>query len=678
MWRGAWRGGAWLGVMLIAVVMVACSSPGDDARTDGGERDSGEHDAGGSEDVGEDADGGGLEPPRCQAFPQCADDERVVDCQCVSNLDRRCSYDDECRPEETCQEIEAGRPKVCIYEPPVPRGCPGEPGCEAGAQEVLLAGAASMIITPESFKAPPAEGESDPGWEDDAMWIAGFSSGRPALFCPEERIGCDGPECCISKFAHDDLKSQIVVLRQDETTVAMVALDVVGFFHTDVQALRARIPAELGIDHLIVASTHNHEAPDTAGQWGPGSPLPNRSGRNPAFIERILSQTLLGLEQAVANLEPAQVHAAVLKPGVEGLAISDSRPPYIFDDNLPVVRVSAVDSGETIATLLSFANHPEVLWSGNQLITADYPHYVRKYIEQGLDAVQNSQGQELKPALDGLGGVTVFFVGALGGLINPGRGGALNYADEAFEGEQRHTFDAADAVGQRLAMHVLRAHRDGELLAQDSPALSFRTVTFLTPIENTIFQLAAFGVKLIERDVYNAAQINTLQFYPGPPQVLTEASVVGLGSVAFFTAPGEVFPESLVGGYPGRTSVWDPVIGDVEERRAEAVCGPDGMPLEGGDEGESPCVVRPDQVNPPDFGLAPRGPYIYERLGSGALPFFIGLGGDFLGYMVPSYDYEGPQGTQAAPGSHYEETNGVNGQIQADWEAALDRLLTPR
>lgn len=674
MWRGALRGGAWVGVMLITVWMAGCT-PDDDAQHDGG--DAGDQlDA--SQDGGGDTDGGGLEPPRCQAFPQCADDERVVDCQCVSNLDRRCSYDDECRPEETCQEIEAGRPKVCIYEPPAPRGCPGEPGCEVGAQEVLLAGAASMIITPESFKAPPADGQSDPGWEEEAMWLAGFSSGRPAIFCPEERIGCEGPECCVSKFAHDDLKSQIVVLRQDETTVAMVSLDVVGFFHTDIEALRARIPAELGIDHLIVASTHNHEAPDTAGQWGPGSPLPERSGRNPAFIERIFSQTLLGLEQAVENLQPADVQSAVLKPGVEGLAISDSRPPYIFDDNLPVVRLSAVDDGATIATLLSFANHPEVLWAGNQLITADYPHYVRHYIEQGLDAVQGAQGEELKPALEGLGGVTVFFAGALGGLINPGRGGALNYADEAFEGELRHSFEAADAVGQRLAMHVLQAHHGGALLAQSSPALSFRTVSFLTPIENAIFQVAAFGLRLIERDVYNAAQINAQRFYPGPPQVLTETSVVRLGPVAFFTAPGEVFPESLVGGYPGRASVWDPVIGDVEERRAEAVCGPDGMPLEEGEQGESPCVVRPDQENPPNFEQAPEGPYIYDRLDGEAMPFFIGLGGDFLGYMVPAYDYEAPQGTQAAPGSHYEETNGVSGQIQADWEAALELLLAPQ
>src|SRR5690554_1422271 len=216
--RGFWGSGSLVSMMLICGALAACSGGGEGQNADAGDADAAD---GGAGDVDTDADSGELEPPRCQALPRCEAGERVVACQCVSELDRRCTYDDECRPGETCEELEAGRPSVCIYEPAAPRECPGGPGCELGAQSELLAGAASMVITPQTFKVPPAEGESDPGWEADAMWLAGFSSGRPALFCLEERIGCAELDCCVSKFAHDDLKSQIVVLRQDETTVAM-------------------------------------------------------------------------------------------------------------------------------------------------------------------------------------------------------------------------------------------------------------------------------------------------------------------------------------------------------------------------------------------------------------------------------------------------------------------------
>ena len=40
---------------------------------------------------------------------------------------------------------------------------------------------------------------------------------------------------------------------------------------------------------------------------------------------------------------------------------------------------------------------------------------------------------------------------------------------------------------------------------------------------------------------------------------------------------------------------------------------------------------------------------------------------DFLGYMVPEYDYE----PDNAPGSHYEETNGASGELIGDWRTNL-------
>ncbi|MFN3201562.1 MAG: hypothetical protein ACE366_24380 [Bradymonadia bacterium] len=633
--------------------------------------------------------------------------QRVVDCACESVFDRRCVTDADCRPEETCQDVEGHQ--ICYWEPPAnPTVCPGAPGCMGEGDPTLLAAAVSKVVTPSGFETARPEGLEDDNtlnfnppdiegrWNDcgydglcpddagypgpdegegdgvmQGMWIAGFSSGRPAQYCPEEKIGCDAVDCCVSKYAHDDLKVQIAVMRQRDVTVAFAVVDTIGFLRPQSRKIFEDLPPELEVDLLVMGATHNHEAPDTAGQWGPGDPLPLARGVDAQFEQLIHDQTIAGITEAVANLKPATAKVAVLDVGTEGLAINDSRTPYIFDDNVPVVRLEGID-GSPIGTLMSFANHPEVLWDDNPFLTSDYPHFVRKYIREGLPATMGVDG-EMKPALEGFGGVTLMYVGAVGGLIYPGPGGARDYAGNDYtDGGLRHTFAAADAIGQTLASRVLGAG-DGAFTTLDAPDLRFATQTFFASVENRVFQLAAFTLGVLVHDIYNVTRVGA-QYAPALPQLLTQTAVVGLGPVTFFTAPGEVFPETLVGGYPGRSRVQTPVIGDVEGRRVAPTCDDQGLPTDPESPGDQPCIVKADQTNPPDWDNTPEGPYVYERL-PGEFPFFIGLGMDFLGYMVPSYNYEEVGYLSEPPGDHYEETNGVGRDIMPNWEAALDRCI---
>lgn len=654
-----------------------------------------------------------MKPARCAAAPPCKQGYFYNSaCECKSSFDRECESDSDCREGETCKEFpreDSERvDRVCWLEPEslTVVTCPGAPGC-ANSDGDLLAAARSMVITPDGYETPKPGGLDDNGvtmsfnppvrnddqWNDcgydglcpgdegytepdegegdkelQGMFIAGFSSGRPAQYCPEELIGCDEPECCVSKLAHDDLKVQIAVLRKGEVTVAFAVVDSIGYFHTYIDEIREAIEEEAEVDLLVMSASHSHEGPDTVGQWGPGNPAPMRPGRDPYFMKKIKDQTVKGINEAVASLEPAKAEVAVLDTGIDGLAMSDSRPPYIFDDNVPVVYLTHKDTGAPIATMLSVANHAEVLWSGNVHLTADYFHFARKYIREGLNAVDEDAENsiEAKPALEGMGGVTVLFAGAVGGLINPGSADAKDYAGRLFED---HGFAKADAVGQRIAMHVLEAKRDGVLQPIEIDRFTFATKRFLTPISNPIFLLAGFILEVFERDIYNATNISGTRFSPGNPMVMSQVSIVRLGPLTFFTAPGELFPESLVGGYPGRTSTQTPVIGDIEGTKSSKTCGEDGMPVPEND-GTFPCIVKFGQENPPDFSMAPEGPYVYDLV-PGEYPFFIGLGMDFLGYMVPEYDYE----PDNAPGSHYEETNGASGELIGDWRTNLLEVI---
>lgn len=654
-----------------------------------------------------DVDDAGPDPDPCGGV-SCAEGERLVGCECVVAFDRRCLTDADCRPDEICQRFVDT--SICWWEPPDVRVCPGGEGCAApDAAAPVRAGAATRVVTLDGFETPLPEGldgwkllsgpdveeghwrdcgyddlcPGDPGYagpdEGEAdgqmqgMWIAGFTFGRPAQKCPPELVGCDAPECCVSEWAHDDIRVQVAVVEQGDVRVAFASLDTVGFFHSDVEDIRRAIDPSLGIDLFIMAATHNHEGPDTAGQWGPGGELPERNGVDPKFLAKIKSQTVSGIEEAVAELEEVDLHAAVLDVGVEGMAMSDSRTPYIFDDNVPVVRMVSKATGQGVATLLSFANHPEVLWSGNTLITSDYPHYVRKYVREGLPVIPDGQGGVIAPALGGFGGVVVFFVGSVGGLIYPGKGYAVTHGGEILE---EHSFRMADAVGQSLAKKVLNAWYQGGFDPVESDGIRFATKRYLTGVGNKTFQLAGLLLGILKRDMYNVTTVGFLEFLPALPQIQSQTAIVELGPITFFTGPGEVFPETLVGGTPGRPSTETPVIGDVLEHRTPAVCGPDGLPTaEGEPAGSTACVVKPTQNNPPNWEAAPQPPYGYDWV-QGEYKFFIGLGMDFLGYMVPSYDFavnDTGLSWDEASGDHYEETNGVGADSLADWIQAIQQ-----
>lgn len=652
-----------------------------------------------------------MRPEVCPGQPRCARGYLFdSECVCKAPIDRRCMSDADCREGESCKTFPLAQTmvNVCMLDEALlaVRTCPGSAGCAAAPADAPLEGAmVARVITPDGFETPKPAGLDgvqlnfdpplrDPNkWHDcgydglcpgdagytgpdrgegdkelQGMWIAGFSSGRPAQYCPPERVGCDGVDCCVSKYAHDDLMVNIAVFRHGETTVAFAAVDTVGLFHTDIERIREAIPASAGVDLLIMAATHNHEGPDTAGQWGPGRTLALRSGRDPLFMKKIKDETVSGIVEAVAKLEPIVLESAIVVDGIDGMAMSDSRPPYIVDASIPVVRLKAKDDGAPIGTIVALGNHPESLWSDNPYLTSDYPHYVRKHISGGLPEVKDDQGNTLKPALPGFGGVTLMFPGALGGLINPGRGAGVNYAGESVT---EHSFAQAEAIGQAMALKVLR--NADKLEPVQGSRITFATKQYLIPVENPTFLLAAFLAKLLERDIYNGARVSG-QYVPGPPKVMSQVAVVRIGDLTFFTAHGELFPELLVGGLPGGQTSPRAVVGDVEQLRTPAVCDAQGLPAAGA---SGPCIVSPTQENPPDWSspMAPRVP-MYDLV-PGKHTFFIGLGMDFLGYMVPNYDFKAAYQDREVDtsGSHYEETNSIGPQSVPLWETNLRAVL---
>ena len=175
------------------------------------------------------------------------------------------------------------------------------PAIAAGALEV---GTCKRDITPVSpgLQADFAAAFGIPGVVNhtDPVFIAGFGDNRAAT------------------GYHDRLWARGVVLDRAGVRIAIVSLDLIGYTKNEVDTARALISPASGIDFASIASTHQHEGPDTLGIWGPDSLT---SGIDFGYLDFVNSTIADCIDEAAQNLTPARVYLAttdscVVKPFV--------------------------------------------------------------------------------------------------------------------------------------------------------------------------------------------------------------------------------------------------------------------------------------------------------------------------------------------------------------------------
>jgi hypothetical protein len=482
-----------------------------------------------------------------------------------------------------------------------PDGGEGDAEYSASREAFLDCGCDRLCPDAEDYPGKD-EGEADGVFQ--AMWLAGFQNGRPAA------------------SVHDDLWARAVVLRAGETTVALLSLDVVGFFYDDVLEIRQRVEAaDVGVDHVIVTSTHVHEGPDTLGQWGKSF---GQRGVDDDWLESIKDNAASAVVKAAKALVPATLKvtsadtsAYVADKGTQNL-VDDHRDPRIVDEMMGVAWLQD-QRGQTIATLVHFGNHPETLADENTAITSDFVHYVRDGMENGVEWESGT--------IPGKGGVSIFIQGSVGGMMTP-----LGVTCRDLDGNEfsASDFAKAQAIGHMMASQALES-LDGAT-AESAPTLALRVAQMYLPITNTGFQ-ALFIMKVLERAAYNydpALPVSDLN----RPDLLTEMDVFDLGPIRMLTVPGEILPELVIGGYDGSHTN----IGESTD-----------------------AIVDLDQPNAADLSSAPAGPYLADEMDA-AHTWVIGLGNDEVGYIIPSYNFilsETLPYLDEADGDHYEETNSL-------------------
>ncbi len=458
--------------------------------------------------------------------------------------------------------------------------------------------ALSGALPARALEAAAAKVDITPDLKTEKVWLAGFgATGRKPA------------------GVHDPLYARVVLLREGGETVALVGLDLLGFYINDTRTLRAYW--EKGDPHrsLFVHATHTHSGPDTLGLWGPRI---GKSGINPRYMARIkarIGESLVLLESQLKPVTATGGHGTLDPRGL----CRDSRDPVVIDPNLAVLKLTGSD-GKAVATIVNWSCHPEVIGRENRLLTADFPGPLCARVEEKT------------------GGQCLFLNGVIGGLMTP------DTKVENFYETARIGGAVADAA---LALKTRPGGRD----------LSYRFEKVLVPVENSRYLLFLYaltaGHQLYHSD---GAPIPSWKAWPlslrhallgltekNRPWIETEVSVLDIGPARLLGMPAEVFPELAIGGYNGEYTFGHPAV--------------------------TPEIAR-------DMTAAPKGPYLRDLI-KAPVPMIVGLANDELGYLIPGYDFKIQASKTMLPRlpGHYEETNSIGPSATALLSAAAGRLL---
>ena len=231
--------------------------------------------------------------------------------------------------------------------------------------------------TGEAFEDDPGNDvlDSSSKGKYDGIFLAGFGNNR------------------LATGKHDDLWARANVLEYETTKIAIVSIDVIGYYskanYYGLGEIKKLVDPKLGVTEILVASTHDHEAPDTIGAWGPNA---FSDGKYPKYLRFIDRQIAKAINKAAASTVRTVMKLGstdpLLSPSIARMQTrTHGRPPDFFDQELRVMQFfdgSGTTLDRVIATVINWNTHPESMESGNTLITSDFPFAVREAIRPTL------------------------------------------------------------------------------------------------------------------------------------------------------------------------------------------------------------------------------------------------------------------------------------------------------
>ena len=339
----------------------------------------------------------------------------------------------------------------------------------AQAQASLRVGAAVRVITPDPLL--PISG--------------GMGTPKPA------------------RAKEGELTARAVVFQKGDTTLAMVGLDLLGFPSVLGNRVRAKVPRIPG-DNILIGATHTHSAPDAYA-------FPDGKGGHTAslaYLDLVCEQAAAAINAALDGLQPAWLKTA--SGEARGRIAYNYYAPDLYDRRMGVIQAIRPADGTTIATVVNYAIHPEVLGTEAGICSPDA-------IGPLCERLQKETG-----------GIAVFLNGAQGGMVTADNRDLKSPKDpERGYWNDLRTWEECLRIGHLMAAEALRLIGPAQPLKD--PALFCGAIQVKFPVESPV--------------LWGVITQSPLR-YPRNADKSIQASVnlVNLGDTQILTIPGEALP----------------------------------------------------------------------------------------------------------------------------------------
>ncbi len=340
--------------------------------------------------------------------------------------------------------------------------------------------------------------------------------------------------------------------------VVYVSIDDIGLTNYDVGIIRdllADFKKESGCRSINIMSIHNHASIDTVGFWGP---LP-RSGRNKKYMEMFRQKVKQVVIDAYNDRREGDLYYG--KKEAEEIQ-RDSRLPEVYSKDVTRFRFVPKDGSREV-WMINFASHTESLLGSNSYVSADFAGYLRNEI------------------LEKTGAETIYFVGAIGGLIR------LKELDE-------DNVKSTMMGGQSIARTAMAIEDERKL----RPILNFMRQEYYAQCDNYVLALVQRVGILKSHAAYTGKGSLNMSIH-------TEMNYFELDGLKLLFLPCELFPELAYGGYLDAEGSAEGKSPDINPTPLLQIADDDNMLIFCLSNDFTGYVVPPN-----DFYLNPKEPYI--------------------------------------------------------------------
>jgi hypothetical protein len=299
-----------------------------------------------------------------------------------------------------------------------------------------------------------------------------------------------------------EITARAIVFRKGDASVAVVSLDLIGFpsvLGDRVRAKVSRIPA----DHILIGSTHTHSAPDCYA-------FPDGKGGHTGdlnYMDSVCVKAAEAVNEAIDHLQPAWIKIATGE--AQGKIAYNYYAPDLYDRRMSVIQAVS-PAGKTIATLVNYAIHPEVLGNNVGILSPDLVGPLCEKIESSA------------------GGTALFMNGAQGGMVTADNRNLAQPRDQqrAYWNDSR-TWEECLRIGHLMAVEALRIVKDAP--DQKDPTLFCDSIVVRFPVDSILMWGVILGSPL--KYSHNDDQ-----------SINARINLVNLGTAQVLTIPGEALP----------------------------------------------------------------------------------------------------------------------------------------